>query len=344
MGDLTRLTKYQLLVSEVPSYHSTAPHHEPIPPYSPPTRASTRMNNHSGDESQIQYGLPPIPDTPIHGAANLYNFRVPTWSTHNAPAARQYRSVIERRAAARSTGAGRHHRWASLENGGPSSSSATLPAAPSSTGLDADPGSGTRTPRPLEDPYLVGEEAAAEARRERLRRENGDDILIREDQHWDWLLGKSSFHALFRGETHAKGSRLTRFVSANGELGVPRAKLAEVPPRSCRAHPEAQYPSQRPWQAPRLSRRLARPRCKHTSCDEQLGLVAPSSYDLMFRHLHSLVIFFPLPSFPSLVSHFKLHLSSKMASGSVDLVSRSTERTRNKRKLSFFFIEFIAGV
>ncbi|KAK0390849.1 hypothetical protein NLU13_0352 [Sarocladium strictum] len=177
-------------ISEVPSYHSTAPHHEPIPPYSPPTRASTRMNNHSGDESQIQYGLPPIPDTPIHGAANLYNFRVPTWSTHNAPAARQYRSVIERRAAARSTGAGRHHRWASLENGGPSSSSATLPAAPSSTGLDADPGSGTRTPRPLEDPYLVGEEAAAEARRERLRRENGDDILIREDQHWDWLLAQ----------------------------------------------------------------------------------------------------------------------------------------------------------
>jgi len=42
----------------------------------------------------------------------------------------------------------------------------------------------------LEDPYLVGEEAAAEARRERLLRENGDDILIREDKHWDWLLAQ----------------------------------------------------------------------------------------------------------------------------------------------------------
>jgi hypothetical protein len=47
--------------------------------------------------------------------------------------------------------------------------------------------------RPLEDPYLVGEEAAARARRERLARESGDDILIREDRRWDWFLGKLSY-------------------------------------------------------------------------------------------------------------------------------------------------------
>jgi hypothetical protein len=44
--------------------------------------------------------------------------------------------------------------------------------------------------RPLEDPYLVGEEAAARARSERLARENGDDVLTREDRRWDWLLGE----------------------------------------------------------------------------------------------------------------------------------------------------------
>lgn len=44
--------------------------------------------------------------------------------------------------------------------------------------------------RPLEDPYLVGEEAAARTRRERLARESGEDILIREDRQWDWFLGK----------------------------------------------------------------------------------------------------------------------------------------------------------
>lgn len=46
--------------------------------------------------------------------------------------------------------------------------------------------------RPLEDPYLVGEAAAAEARRDRIARETGEDILIKEDQQWDWLLGKNT--------------------------------------------------------------------------------------------------------------------------------------------------------
>lgn len=43
--------------------------------------------------------------------------------------------------------------------------------------------------RPLEDPYLVGEQAAAQARRERVLRETGDDILVREDRQWDFMLG-----------------------------------------------------------------------------------------------------------------------------------------------------------
>jgi hypothetical protein len=173
-------------ISEVPSYHSTAQYHEPIPPYSPPARQS-RTNSQDSSQPQ-QYGLPPIPAVPSANTPNIHNFRVPTWSTHNAPAARQYRSVIERRAAAKPVP--RHNRWASLENAGASSSTATLTPSVSTPTLDAAPEAGSRTPRPLEDPYLVGEQAAAEARRERLRRENGDDILIREDQHWDWLLAQ----------------------------------------------------------------------------------------------------------------------------------------------------------
>lgn len=63
-------------------------------------------------------------------------------------------------------------------------------------------GNGTSTPtdsalgndllriRPLEDPYLVGEVAAARARRERLARENGEEVLHREDSRWDWFLSK----------------------------------------------------------------------------------------------------------------------------------------------------------
>lgn len=50
--------------------------------------------------------------------------------------------------------------------------------------------------RPLEDPYLVGEAAAAEARRDRIARETGEDILIKEDQQWDWLLGTNPLEAV----------------------------------------------------------------------------------------------------------------------------------------------------
>jgi hypothetical protein len=45
--------------------------------------------------------------------------------------------------------------------------------------------------RPLEDPYLVGETAARQARAERLARENQEEILINEDRRWDWFIGKS---------------------------------------------------------------------------------------------------------------------------------------------------------
>ncbi|KAL2130782.1 hypothetical protein VTI74DRAFT_5943 [Chaetomium olivicolor] len=50
--------------------------------------------------------------------------------------------------------------------------------------------------RPLEDPYLVGEEAARRARMERLAREggNGEDVLVREDRRWDWFLAQLKDH------------------------------------------------------------------------------------------------------------------------------------------------------
>jgi hypothetical protein len=57
--------------------------------------------------------------------------------------------------------------------------------------------------RPLEDPYLVGEEAAARARQERIARERllaedggggtgmdwGEEVLVRENRRWDLFLG-----------------------------------------------------------------------------------------------------------------------------------------------------------
>lgn len=78
-----------------------------------------------------------------------------------------------------------------LENARNRARAATLERTP-----EPIPDSSGSNLRPLEDPYLVGERAAAQARRERLNRENGDDILIREDQQWDWLLS-TYIRALF---------------------------------------------------------------------------------------------------------------------------------------------------
>jgi hypothetical protein len=55
------------------------------------------------------------------------------------------------------------------------------------------------TVRPLEDPYLVGEEAAAQAKRERLARERDDSILQMEEKQWDWLLSMSLFLGPLKG-------------------------------------------------------------------------------------------------------------------------------------------------
>jgi hypothetical protein len=51
--------------------------------------------------------------------------------------------------------------------------------------------------RTLEDPELVGEEAAERNRKEREMRENGWGVLEKEDKRWDWLLGELIVYPLF---------------------------------------------------------------------------------------------------------------------------------------------------
>ena len=73
--------------------------------------------------------------------------------------------------------------------------------------------------RPLEDPYLVGEEAAAQARRERIARETSSDVLQREDRHWDWLIGKSC-HWIEAKDQRNKNANV--HLSSNERLGRTR--------------------------------------------------------------------------------------------------------------------------
>ncbi|KAM5346540.1 hypothetical protein ACJ41O_009545 [Fusarium nematophilum] len=170
-------------VSEAPSYHSTNPFPEVVPPYSPPARSSAAAGttsliprSSSGTSTptarQQTIGLPPVPAAPLRSIPNLNNFRIATWSSVTSnPAARHYQNVAQRRMTAQRDPVDSLRR--------------------AMTDFHADEQQDrSLANRPLEDPYLVGEEAASRARQERLARESGDDILIREDRQWDWFLAR----------------------------------------------------------------------------------------------------------------------------------------------------------
>ncbi|KAJ4298643.1 hypothetical protein N0V88_003674 [Collariella sp. IMI 366227] len=106
---------------------------------------------------------------------------------HNNPTARLYQNVALRRASAAS------------------SSSSSSSSSSRNNGLDVlmrrvmlerieeEERMHRERMRPLEDPHLVGEEAARQARQERIARERGgggNDVLVREDRRWDWFLSQ----------------------------------------------------------------------------------------------------------------------------------------------------------
>ncbi|KAJ1335953.1 hypothetical protein MN608_02697 [Microdochium nivale] len=169
-------------VSEAPSYHSVAYPRESAPPYSPPVRSPQSSTPRSmlpppTRASQTSYnaparGLPRIPSPPRQSEPlQLNDFRVGTWSTvHSNPT---YQRVAHRRAnAVRNT------------------NSTTVVENTLRTIMQRMNDEEANRIRPLEDPYLVGEVAAAKARRARLARQNGDDILILEDLRWDRFLSQ----------------------------------------------------------------------------------------------------------------------------------------------------------
>jgi hypothetical protein len=173
--------KNLISVSEAPSYHSTLPPNESAPPYTPPepsNQANLRSNTRQHPTPVSSpftpgAGLPRLPSPRRRSdVSQLGDFRIPTWSTTTSNPT--YARVAQRRAIAASSSA------SSMEN------------ALRSVLERANPASGvadSHVVRPLEDPYLVGEEAASRARHARLARERGDDILMREDRRWDFFLG-----------------------------------------------------------------------------------------------------------------------------------------------------------
>ncbi|KAF2969121.1 hypothetical protein GQX73_g4505 [Xylaria multiplex] len=177
-------------VSEAPSYH-TLPPNEAVPPYTPPATSATRASATRQFSSMVppseprsaftRTGLPPIPRRSENSSTpSLSQFQIAPWSSigNGNPQARHYQSVANRRVAAASAGSS-----SSAVEGALRAAMSRINAANAAASEEDD----TRV-RPLEDPYLVGEEAAARARNERLARKHGEDVLIHEDRHWDiWL-------------------------------------------------------------------------------------------------------------------------------------------------------------
>ncbi|KAI0871857.1 hypothetical protein GGS24DRAFT_503374 [Hypoxylon argillaceum] len=196
-------------VSEAPSYH-TLPPSEAVPAYTPRTTTSTVTESPqvSAPSRQVSsmlppvsesrssiapsIGLPPIPRrSESSSTPSLSQFHIPSWSSINSgnPQARHYQSVANRRVAA-----------ASAFSGPSSAVEGALRAALSRiNAANADASEEDSRIRPLEDPYLVGEEAATRARNERLALKHGEDILIHEDRQWDSWLAQ-----MRNGEVHTR--------------------------------------------------------------------------------------------------------------------------------------------
>ncbi|KAI2619596.1 hypothetical protein GGR54DRAFT_639923 [Hypoxylon sp. NC1633] len=203
-------------ISEAPSYHSMLLTNENVPEYTPresqqqtsslasPPRyvsSSSMLNLTSSSSSPTPTpmtstfapgaGLPRMPSPRRRTTTDLphlNHFSIPTWSSMNSnPTARHYQRVAHRRVSA---AAGRGWGSSGVETAMRSAMDRISAAAAAAAAADdADPDK----VRPLEDPYLVGEEAAARARRERLARlasQNGDSVLYREERRWDWFLGQ----------------------------------------------------------------------------------------------------------------------------------------------------------
>ncbi|KAJ3498876.1 hypothetical protein NLG97_g776 [Lecanicillium saksenae] len=101
------------------------------------------------------------------------SFSFPMWSAVDTPTSRHYRKIVERREVD-----GRYQATASPER----QRAARL--------LEEQNAANAEAFRPLEDPYLVGEQAAAEAKRDRLAREGLNATLQQEERQWDWLIAQ----------------------------------------------------------------------------------------------------------------------------------------------------------
>ncbi|KAJ9161625.1 hypothetical protein NKR19_g2077 [Coniochaeta hoffmannii] len=191
-------------VSDAPSYHSTVQNSEPIPAYTPRSTAASTANGSTS--SNPSSNLTPHQH---HQRVTSVPSLLPSRDSHSAPT----RGLPPVPSGPRvGSGAAALPSLASFRI--PSLKRVVLERVEEEERVQA-------RLRPLEDPYLVGEEAASRARRERLARENGDDILIREDRRWDFFLAQMN-DCEERERSWNRFRRETELKQSRGRLGFGR--------------------------------------------------------------------------------------------------------------------------
>ncbi|KAF2489297.1 hypothetical protein BU16DRAFT_177849 [Lophium mytilinum] len=200
--------------SAAPSYVSDAPTYtsrrQSIPAPNATTNSPSRLSttpsrattSTPASASPPRLGLPSPRYAPgfqsrAHGSSSdlsAHNYNISHWSNiHSNHQSRQYENVARRRAsqAVNTTLIINTPLSTPLP---PSTSHTTSSTALDSSAAGAYPADTVHTPTsPLEDPYLVGEEAAEKARKQRIYREmclRGEEALKHESKTWDFMLGQ----------------------------------------------------------------------------------------------------------------------------------------------------------
>jgi hypothetical protein len=182
-------------VSDTPTYTSRRPSNVDARPRAPPLLPPV-------SPTQRTRGLPSVDYAPgfqsrARGSVSdisSHNFNIASWSsTRTGTNSRQYEAVARRRASemlvtstavSLTTMAGTYGGSPS-NNGSPNGSSTNLNATPTNAGSSSVPVS------PLEDPDLVGEEAARRARAQRIYREMcrmEEDASLYDSRSWEFMI------------------------------------------------------------------------------------------------------------------------------------------------------------
>jgi hypothetical protein len=169
-------------VSETPTYHSQRTPVSLLPPLSP---------------NQQVHGLPApryapgfqSRDPDSQNNLTISNFTRNSWSsTRTSNNSRQYNAVARRRAnQAQANTTAILNSLSAVPERSPTSSTTNVNTYPAQASSSVDPAN------PLEDPYLVGEEAASRARAQRVYREmclRGEEATIYESRSWDFMWGQ----------------------------------------------------------------------------------------------------------------------------------------------------------